>query len=379
MEMPSIGSRRALPRHEAEGSHCADCSSVLDPWDGQAGARKYAFNARDIGQALNLVAVGSSYRQAAQTTGLMARRGVTGVTWGRRRPRKRICRLDGQLVANWVDVFGPVVCFAHGVSAWPEVLAIDSVEFRQRGRHPQSFHIMAAVGYSSPGYTTPRVWLMRPFASKDQAAWEDFFDLLAGAPQRIVADMDRGIEQAALARFPRRADRPPAFHWSDLHVRRAMENVLAPLRAQPQTHPAWQRYERSLFSVSEWDAFVHAVEQEDANGTALPAALRWVGMYGARIRDQAANRWRRGPYSTGSVGAVNRKLADEFLGTRANRLGNRTRTIKLLDLLTVGLNGQASQRGFAKAVRIYLEGHGGRPQLHQRPHDDPKGAPSLFV
>lgn len=141
----------------------------------------------------------------------------------------------------------------------------------------------------------------------------------------------------------------------------------------------WQRYERALFSVSEWDAFVQAIQHEDAHGTALPAALRWVGMYGPRIREQAANRWRRGPYSTGSVEAVNRKLADEFIGTRANRLGNRARTIKLLDLLTVGLNGHASQRDFAKAVRIYLEGHHGRPQLPQRPHDDAKGAPSLFL
>jgi hypothetical protein len=34
---------------------------------------------------------------------------------------------------------------------------------------------------------------------------------------------------------------------------------------------------------------------------------------------------------------------------------------------------------FLKAIRIYLEGHQGRPQLHQRPHDDLLGAPSLFA
>jgi hypothetical protein len=77
--------------------------------------------------------------------------------------------------------------------------------------------------------------------------------------------------------------------------------------------------------------------------------------------------------------AVNRKLADELIGERANRMGNRGRAIKLLDLLTLGLNGHASDREFAKAIRIYLEGQRGRPQLHQRPHDDLKGAPSLFI
>lgn len=34
---------------------------MLDPWEGQAGARKYAFDARDLAHALNRVAAGSSY------------------------------------------------------------------------------------------------------------------------------------------------------------------------------------------------------------------------------------------------------------------------------------------------------------------------------
>jgi hypothetical protein len=49
------------------------------------------------------------------------------------------------------------------------------------------------------------------------------------------------------------------------------------------------------------------------------------------------NRPSRGPYSTGAVEAVNFKLASELIGERANRMGNRARAFKLLDLLTVGL------------------------------------------
>ena len=368
-----------LPRQEAEGTHCTDCSSVLDPWEGQAGAREYAFNARDVGYALSSVATGTSYRQAALSTRQLAHRGRAGVTWGKKKPRKRQRLYDGQLVANWLDVFGPVVSFEHGVSMWPEVLVVDSVEFRQGGKLPRSFHVMVAMGYEGPHYNTPRVWLMRPFPTKHQDSWEDFFDLLAGTPRRIVVDMDAAIEQAVQARFPRRGDRAPDYHWSDLHVRRALENVLHPLQGQPATHPVWQRYERCLFRDTGWDSFVRAVEHENATGTPMPAALRWIQMYGPRIRAQAANRWRKGPYSTGAAEAIIHKLRDELLGYRAHRLGNRARTIKLLDLLTVGLNGQANQREFAKAIRIYLEGHHGRPQLNQRPHDDPKGAPSLFI
>jgi hypothetical protein len=55
----------------------------------------------------------------------------------------------------------------------------------------------------------------------------------------------------------------------------------------------------------------------------------------------------------------------------------RRRAVKLLNLLTVGLSGRANERG-AKAVRVYLEGHRGRPQLKQCPHDV-KGNPSLFT
>lgn len=90
---------------------------------------------------------------------------------------------------------------------------------------------------------------MRPFARKNQDAWEDFFDLLPGTPRRIVADMDGAIEAAVAARFPRPGAQPPHYQWSDLHVRRALYNVLAPLHGQPATHPVWQQLERAPFSA----------------------------------------------------------------------------------------------------------------------------------
>jgi hypothetical protein len=365
-----------LPRQQAAASHCSECSSVLDPWEGQAGAREYAFSARDIAHALTRVANGSSYRRAAEATRVAARRARGGTTYSASRKRRR--DLDGQLVANWVDVFGPVVSFEHGVGQWPECLAVDSVEFRVGGATPRSFHVMVAVGYEAPSYEE-RVWLMRPFARKNQAAWEDFFDLLPGTPRRVIADMDGAIEAGVASSFPRPGARAPQYQWSDLHVRRALHNALAPLHGQPATHTVWQRLERAPFSAFDWDNFVHAVRHEDQHGTSLPAALRWIATYGQRLSAQASNRAPRGPYSTGAVEGVTFKLAGEVIGERANRMGNRIRAFKLLDLLTVGLNGRANERAFARAIRIYLEGHRGRPQLKQRPHDDLKGNPSLFT
>ncbi len=68
----------------------------------------------------------------------------------------------------------------------------------------------------------------------------------------------------------------------------------------------------------------------------------------------------------------------ELIGERADRMGNRARACELLNLLTVGPDGLANERAFAKAIRAYLEGRPGRPQLKQRPDDDPKGVPSLL-
>ena len=203
------------------------------------------------------------------------------------------------------------------------------------------------------------------------------FDLLPGTPRRVIADMDCAIEAAVASSFPRPGARAPQYQWSDLHVRRALEKRLAPLHGRLATHTVWQRLERALFSAFDWDRFVLAVQDEDGHRTPLPAALRWIATYGPRLRAQASNRAQRGPYSTGAVEAVNFKLANELMGERSNRMGNRARAVKLLDLLSVGLNGRANERGFAKAIRIYLEGRRGRPLLNQRPHDDLKGNPSL--
>jgi hypothetical protein len=81
-----------------------ECSTRLERWEGQAGAREYWFSAREAGHALALVAGGESYRQAARAARIAAgrRRG----TLPGRRGRRRDPDLDGQLVANWTATRG---------------------------------------------------------------------------------------------------------------------------------------------------------------------------------------------------------------------------------------------------------------------------------
>lgn len=349
----------------------------MDAWQGQAGARAYAYNARDIAHGLLLVARGDSYRRAAAATRANARRQRGSVGFYRRHGVRRVRRgdLDGQLVANWVDVFAPVVCFEHGVAHWPERLAVDSVSFvTQAGPPRRTLHLLVAVGYDPPRYQ-PRLWLVRPSPRKDQAAWEDFFDLLIATPRHIVADMDAAIEAAVAARFPRPGEQPPEYRWSDHHVKNALANILAPL---PPRHPLIDELDLAMTSPHRWDAFAAAVDSEHRTGIALPATPNWFATYGPRIRQQAAARTPHQAHSTGAVEAVNGWLK-RALAQRARHLGNRQRTIKLLDLLTVGYNHHADERAFAVAIRKYLEGHHGRPQLAQRQLDDIKSSPSLYT
>ena len=48
-----------LPRQATATHHCIECSTKLEPWEGQAGAREYLFAAREVGHALAVVAAGA--------------------------------------------------------------------------------------------------------------------------------------------------------------------------------------------------------------------------------------------------------------------------------------------------------------------------------
>lgn len=355
-----------LPRQSAGASHCSECSVALDPWEGQAGARTYLFSAREVGHALALLARGESYRRAAADTRQRAGRELAEADvsgFGLRRPN-----LDGQLVANWVDVFAPVVLEGALPERWPQSLALDSVEFRTGGLRGPSFHVFVAVGYERPG-AKERVWAMRAFNRRDQASWEAFLASLAGTPARIVADMDHTIAGAVHAVFPRGEDPAPDYRWCEFHLRRAIDNVLA---FGARDEELTSLTDRALLSAEDFRRFEAALRGEAER---VPAAPKWLARYGEAIARQAATRPATGPHSVGAAEATIARL-ERALDGRAQSLGNRARTDLLLGLLTLGLGGRANERAFAKQVRLHLESRAGRAP-RQRPHDDRRGEPSL--
>lgn len=364
-----------LPRQAAATHHCIECSTKLEPWEGQAEAREYWFSPREVGLALAMVAGGESYRRAGRAAREMARR--TNPAMGGSRRRSRDSNLDGQLVANWVDALAPVITHGALPKAWPERVALDSVEFRLSGgpNAGKSFHVMAAVGYDGPT-ARPRVWLVRASPSRTQADWEAFLEELEGTPRWVVTDMDAPLSNAVSAVFPREGDPAPNVRLCELPLRRSIENALAPLASQAQ-HPVLRALKYALFDYRGWTFFEGQVKHTDQLAApALPAMMRWLRRYGPQVATQMRSRTSAGPNSTGAVEAALRHVDRALLG-RSQRLGNRTRMNLLLDLMTLHANGAADARLWAARLRERLYQQGGVAP-RQRPHDDHRHRPSLL-
>lgn len=377
---PSNGDRphrfcEVLPRQATSEHYCVECSTRLERWEGQAGAREYWFSAREAGHALALVAGGESYRQAARAARIAAgrtRRTLTG-----HRGRRRDPNLDGQLVANWVDVLGPIVGAEELPAAWPARLALDSIEFRiDRGpRAGQSFNVLAAVGHDEPG--RPRLWRMAAFPRRTQADWEDFLSALDGTPKLVVTDFDQAVRNAVESVFPRPGHPAPELRLCELHVRRSLENALAPVADQPE-HPAMRGLRHALYHHHNWAQFERQARHvHERAEPPLPALTRWLDNYGETIAAQLKTRSSLGPNSIGAVEVALHQVERAFLG-RSQSFGNRTRLNNLLDLMTLHANGDADPRHWADRLRERLHARAGIPP-QQRPHDDRRGRPSLLA
>jgi hypothetical protein len=363
-----------LPRQATSEHFCVECSTRLERWEGQAGARRYLFSAREVGYALSLVAGGESYRGAAQVARLAAGRTRGGLTG--RRGRRRDPNLDGQLVANWVDALAPIVCAGQLAAAWPRWLALDSREFRiDRGpRAGESFHVFAAVGHDEPA--RPSVWRMAAFPRRTQQDWEQFLLALDGTPELVITDADKALRNALQSVFPRAHDEPPRMHRCELHLRRSLENVLAPLTDSPD-HPLLRAAPQAFYSPDHWARFETDARASHRRGDPpLPALIRWLDTNAADLARQLASRT-AGPRSTGAVESALRNVEGAFLG-RSQSFGNRPRLNHLLDLMTLHANGRSDPRTFADHLRERLHPAGGIAP-DQRPHDDPKCTPSLLA
>ena len=358
-----------------------ECSTGLEPWEGQAGARDYRFCAREVGEALAAVAAGASYRSAAEVARKRGHRGPARTRRGKPGARIRDRMRDGQIVANWIDVFADVLCAEELPRSWPRgTLLVDSKGFRVRsGMHAgRGFHVFCAMGAEAPGpgrhSQAPKLWRLEPFARKDQAAWEEFFSSLEGAPGVIVSDADHALACAIRSVF---GETGPEHRLCEWHLGRKLREHLPEEVLENRSHPVSRALASAFRGPEQWETLLCAIAAEPPGGRSMALARGWLERYGERIATQVAARDPGSPNSTGPVEQALREV-DRRIGDRVGSFTNRARMSKLLRLMALELDGEADGRLWADRLRERLYLAGGRAAV-QRPHDDTKGTHSLFA
>src|SRR5660397_218649 len=231
----------------------------------------------------------------------------------------------GQLHADWVEVFAPVVFQPFRPTAWPTQgsLLLDHLPFRVRALDPSgrripagkvAFDVFCGVGFVAG---KPKLWLTEAFTSANPANWSAFLGSLPGYP------------------------------------------------------------ERALVGPSSWHRFVRAAKA--AENESLD---RWIAVNQGTLETQFARRALTPhraldmPLTTAALDQITRPISAALYPPRY-ALKNRERLNRLLMLLQLHINGDDDVQAYARAIRLHLEANGGRPLAHRRALTDPLNSPSL--
>ena len=363
-----------LPREEAWHDACDSCERPVHLHEGPHAARGYQFVARGIAEALAAVGAGATYRQAALVARERARRLRADPETGELRMTRH-----GQLLADWVEVFAPVVFESHRPCAWPTAgsLLLDDLPFSVRdpasGRFRIAFRVFCAAGFERG---RPKLWRVEAFPDASQAYWEEFLRALEGAPQRVVCDNHHGLNGAVRAAFPE-----AELYLCEWHLRHALERLMAKIR-QSDEHRAeidllLPRVEAAFAGPSFWQPFAR-----DARAADIPRLSSWLDGAGRVVEDQFRRRGLRHlrpadmPLSTSPMDGLIDPIR-AALHPRRYGLKNRERTNRLLLLMQLHANRQDDVLAYAKDIRAWLQANHGRPSVPRRAVTDPATSPSL--
>lgn len=367
-----------LPREESWSGDCDVCERPVELRDGPQAARQYQFVARGIAGALTSVGAGSSYMQASRIARERANRMRTDPLTGDPRSSNH-----GQLVGDWVEVFAPVVFEPYRPDDWPDTgtLVLDHLPFRVRALNASGqripggrvvFDVFAAMGYERG---EPRIWRLEAFTNASAANWSTFLRRLGGQPPRVVCDNHSGMTSAVRSLWP-----STDLYLCEWHLRHALERLLAAQARQGHATavaPLQPRTEAAFTGVSFWRPFV-----ADCRAAGVPALDAWLDTNDPIIQGQfgrrgfRSNRPKDMPLTTGGLEQRLRPIRDA-IHPRRHALKNRERTNRLLMLMQLHANGDASEIAYRKVIRDWLASNAGRPRGQRRSITDRSGSPSL--
>ena len=319
--------------------------------------RFFSYTAAEIASALVAVGGGMSYRAAARV-----------VHDGR---RERRAGPDGNSVADWVEIFAPVLFARSAMASWPPVVLLDSLPFRMRsvdasGRPlPEDVPAYYILGAHEPGpVESSGLVALQAFPGvypgPVQALWEEFLRSLDGAPTHVVCDPDTDL----LAAIQRVWTPAPVTLLCHTHLRMQLREVLRD-EGIPAGEPLSNAGERSLDRLEAWHEFV-----EFHRPRRLRKLERWISRHEAAISRQLQHA--KTPETNTDALAEKLELLGEHLSGRRANLRNRERTNRLLMLVQLELNGRADETRYASIIEEELMTHGGRAQ-RRRAILDPDG------
>jgi hypothetical protein len=305
--------------------------------------RNFSYTASEIATALVAVGKGMSYRAAA-----------TLVHEQLGRPSGP----DGNSVADWVEVFAPVVFARSAETRWPRVVALDSLPFRIRsldagGRPiPEEIATFQILGASGSGPRGSGLVALQAFpgaySGGAQALWEEFLLSLAGVPEQVVCDPDPDLV-GAIERVWKRA---PVTFLCHSHLRRQLLDVLRDEGVLPGD-PLARAGERAFDGLGSWRELL-----ESYRPRRLRRLERWIELHDERITWQLEHA--AGVDLTTDALEQQLELLRHHLSGRRGNLRNRERTNRLLMLVQLELNGVADEAGYAQIIEEDLLLRGGR-------------------
>jgi len=324
-----------LPRLLAESGVCAHCDNGVERHQGPVVTPEYQFHLRLAAQALIDVGAGATYTEAAAKARVMAGKGPY-----------RGMEANGELVAQWVDVFAPVLVAAYAESAWPETVLVDSTNFiitnTFNGQSAQAFAIMGFYGYDA-AQARGRVlgfYAAHEHLAQDYADAIDHIESLPGRqggqwqpPTLVMSDGESALLRGMKAHWGTGTSQShgvggrPFGKRCEWHLRKNANKALA-LDGVPGDNWLRQLLNTAFQSPSDWLAF-----KAGAASTGLPKTAGFVRRMDKQVTAQTDRRAGLPPHH--SIAALEASL-DKVRGRiekRAFTFRNQRRMNLLLGLM----------------------------------------------
>lgn len=345
---------------------CAACDNPVAVHEGPVAPWRFDYLVAEVADALVQLGRGSTYTEVAERASSQA--------WNGERDYRRgpTTVVNGQLVADWLARFGPVVAAPHAETERPETVVLDSTAFTYTDRwaktRSQLFCVLAAHGYPA-GTSRGRLWALHACPRDNAEAWAELLRSLPGRPSQVVFDDDKAIRGGVPRAWPGTAT--PALHQCEHHLYVNARKAMA-ADAVPDDRQLHELLNRAFTSPSAWSAF----EAEVKANNGRRALNRWVGHWTPLLATQLARRgaWPDGIPGHWASGAIEEELAvvKAVVGDRAWTLRNRRRMNLLLEQVRLRVNERDSAAVYAVTIRNHLLTRGGRP-AHSVRIADPGG------